>query len=160
MGGKTVGFLSSVFNKNNKVRANCKLENLKMTELPNNEGYVEEFSEDISGVIHNNDIVSCSNNGVMLFDIPNMLKLVYTGELAKKDAEEIYAVIGYGDNDQWQESGEFKMNRTAHQTFELLTFKKKEGNINIAFRDGAGNWDNNSGQNYIFFFEESGQNNN
>ena len=34
--------------------------------------------------------------------------------------------------------------------FELDIPITESGNLNVAFRDDSGNWDNNDGQNYIF----------
>lgn len=110
-----------------------------------------EFSTDISTQIGQNDIISCSDNGVQLHNVPSMMRIVYDGLLVQGGAVEIHAVVGYGDNGNWQEVEEFPMVKTSGQSFELLTQRKKSGNVNIVFRDGIGNWDNNTGQNYVFY---------
>ncbi len=150
-----MGYFNSFIDKNAGKKSNCKIDNLTERRLQGANGSNEEYSLDITDEIQNNDIISCSKNGVVFHDIPNMIKIVYDGVLAKSGAEEIYAVIGYGDNNDWQDIGQLPMQKTAEQTFELLTFRKRQGNVNIAFKDGAQNWDNNFGSNYIFYGSKS-----
>jgi hypothetical protein len=114
----------------------------------------EEYASELSSEIHKSDRNnSYYNNGVLLKEVigtQNMLKLVYNGLLAKKGASEVYAVIGYGDNKNWEETAYFPMNKVDAQSFELVFPVKKAGNINIAFKDSSQDWDNNNGQNYSF----------
>lgn len=115
-----------------------------------NEEYASELSSEIYKSDRNN---SYYNNGVQLKEIDgtqNLLKLVYTGLLAKNGADEVYSVIGYGDNKNWEETACLPMNKVDSRSFELVFPVKKPGNINIAFKDASENWDNNNGQNYCY----------
>lgn len=147
-----MGFFDGLFNSvSTKKKANCKADVSLEKDLSKVPDFNEEFSTDLPSEIRNNDIISCSNNGVQMHNLPDMLKLSYDGILAKSSAQDIYAVVGYGDNNNWEDVGYFPMQKTAPQNFELLTFRKKTGEVNIAFKDSAGNWDNNSGKNYVFY---------
>lgn len=114
----------------------------------------EEFSLDMTTEPYGSDMASInnsySNSGVELSDARNTLRLVYKGILAKSGAEEINAVIGYGNNLSWEDTTHYPMKNNNDQTFELMLPVTRTGNINIAFTDLMGNWDNNSGQNYSF----------
>lgn len=131
-------------------KANCNTSSLPEPDSVSFNTSDTEFSTEIVDEIQKDDIACCSNNGVMFMNLHDMYKIVYTGELARKGAEKIYAAVGYGNNEQWEDAETLPMNKTAPGTFELLTFRKRPGNINVAFKDGADNWDNNLGQNYIF----------
>ncbi|MDP4093658.1 MAG: carbohydrate-binding protein [Bacillota bacterium] len=146
---RLTGFLFSTKAKNG--RANCNVGSLREQKNSNVDKYGMEASQDISLGILDENMVFCPENGVQFIDIPGMIKLVYTGLLAQSRNQEIYAVIGYGANDKWEDISEFKMNNTAAGTFELLAHKKRRDNVNVALRDKAGNWDNNYGNNYVFF---------
>ncbi len=111
-----------------------------------------EIASDISPEAYRNTSShSYSDNGVQLQDTANSLRLVYNGILAKDGAQNIYAVLGYGNNLKWNDVEYYPMNKAGHQAFELVFPIKKSGNINLAFKDGAGNWDNNSNMNYSFY---------
>lgn len=114
----------------------------------------EEFSLDMTTEPYGNNMYeannSYSNNGVELQDAKNTLRLVYSGILAKSGAQEIYAVVGYGNNLGWEDTEYYSMHKAGHQKFELMLPVKRSGNVNIAFKDAANNWDNNSGMNYCF----------
>lgn len=131
--------------------ANCK------TNIPNEKDLSkilenpEGAPTDILGELKNDNIVNCTYGGVEFHHVPNMIKLTYSGILAQNNPGDIYAQIGYGDNDQWEDTAQYLMHKTGANKFELLTFRKKEGNVNIAFNDGKNNWDNNSGSNYVFY---------
>ncbi len=109
-----------------------------------------EFSSDLSVDTKEDNVVSYPDSGIQFYNLPDLVKLTYSGILAKNGAEDIYAVIGYGSNNNWEEVEELQMTKTAHKNFELLTRRKKQGSVNIAFKDGADHWDNNYGSNYIF----------
>jgi hypothetical protein len=114
----------------------------------------EEFSEDL--VKDNLDTPffkedkSYLQNGVHMENAQNTFKLVYDGLLAQNGSNEIHAVVGYGNNLNWEDIEEHKMDKTKDNKFELMLTVKRPGNINIAFKDNAQNWDNNSGHNYNF----------
>lgn len=75
------------------------------------------------------------------------IKLSYCGLLAKSGAREVYARIGYGD--QFDNVSDWKMTRVK-SGFEVVFPIQQNENINVCFRDGLNNWDNNSGNNYSF----------
>ena len=110
----------------------------------------EEVSIELFSQISNNEYETFSTTGVRMHNITNVIKIDYSGFLAQNGAEEIYAVIGYGSNDRWEDVEHLPMKKVGEKDFELITFRKKNGNINIAFKDSANNWDNNYGNNYIF----------
>ncbi|MCR4434855.1 MAG: carbohydrate-binding protein [Clostridiales bacterium] len=112
--------------------------------------FSEEFSEETSTDIYDNNFVSYSDRGVQLREETNTLRLNYKGILAQNNAPEIYARIGYGNNLNWEDVEEYPMHNMGGNTFELIFPVKRSGNINIAFRDGSGNWDNNAGINYTY----------
>lgn len=150
-----MGFLNNLFgtSDNNKESSNCS------ANFPENHGkskiqkFTEEISIELFTAVNSDDIVTCTDNGVRLHDIPNMIKIEYGGQLARNGANEIYAVIGYGPNNKWENVENLKMQKTNEHTFELLTIRKQTGNINIAFKDSSNHWDNNNGRNYVFYDE-------
>lgn len=100
--------------------------------------------------MYNNDYI---DQGVIIK--PNVISegdnvtLAYNGLLAKSGAEHVYAHVGYGDSSNWQNTSYFKMNRTP-DGFETDFNVNKLSNLQVAFKDCASNWDNNSGNNYVF----------
>lgn len=89
--------------------------------------------------------------GVSFRTTGDRLKVTYNGLLAKSGANEITAVIGYGDNQSWNNVKHITMNRLGEQTFEFLLPVSENENVNIAFKDSSNNWDNNAGRNYSFY---------
>lgn len=93
-----------------------------------------------------------ADNGVFItpseFTIGDRVRVTYNGLLAKSGASEIYAHIGYGTQ-KWQNITDLKMTRTA-EGFEAVFPVTSNSKLNIAFKDSANNWDNNSGKNYTF----------
>lgn len=114
----------------------------------------EEFSLDLTTEPYGTHIKeldnSYSNSGVQMQDTRNTVRILYSGILAKSGAKEIYAVIGYGDNYNWENVSEYPMHNLSDEKFELIFPVTRSGQINIAFRDSANNWDNNSGRNFTF----------
>jgi hypothetical protein len=88
--------------------------------------------------------------GIQMQEAKDTLRLTYNGILAKSGAQEVYAVIGYGNNLKWEDIEYYPMHKVGDQSFELIFPVKRAGNINVAFKDSANNWDNNSGMNYSF----------
>lgn len=156
-----MGFFDSLFNTNIfSKRSDDKFirSDADNSLNPNFSEYSEEFAmepatdtnygSDVN--FRNDDFVSYTNNGVHLREEVNTLRLTYNGILAGSGAQEIYAVIGYGNNMKWESVEEYPMHNMGNQTFDLVFPVKRSGNINIAFRDSTGNWDNNSGMNYSY----------
>jgi len=84
----------------------------------------------------------------------NNIQLTYEGILANEGAQMVYAHIGYGSNERWVNTGEYEMVPNGSGKFEVELPITESGNLNVAFKDDGGNWDNNGGQNYIFSPEE------
>ena len=117
-------------------------------------GLNEEFSDglaidDFETPVYEEDN-SYVGNGVHMQNAQSTFKLVYNGILAKNGSDEIHAVVGYGNNLNWEDIEEHKMSKIDDNKFELMLTVKRPGNINIAFKDNIENWDNNSGHNYNF----------
>ena len=71
--------------------------------------------------------------------------IVYNGPLAK--ASEISAHVGFN---QWKDVRDYKMVKTL-RGFELsITPPYDAQNVGVCFKDSAGNWDNNNGDNYNY----------
>lgn len=141
-----MGFFDSLLSNNNENITSSGIK--KTSKVP---GFNEEFSTDTSYETQGDDVILYSNKGVQFYNVPNMLKIIYNGTLAASSSNAIYAVVGYGDNMNWEGTEYLQMQKTAQGNCELLTMRKKPGNVNVAFKDSANNWDNNSGQNYIFY---------
>lgn len=108
--------------------------------------FKEEFSENLTDY----DYQPYRENGVILNRISDHTASVkYDGLLAKCGAEDVYTVVGYGSNSKWENVQTIRMNRLGN-TFHADIPAIPGTNINIAFKDGANNWDNNSGMNYTF----------
>ena len=112
--------------------------------------FKEEFSTEIYDAYFNEPYNSYTENGVELEEVDRAFKIRYNGLLAKSGAQDIYAVVGYGNNLKWEDVEYHHLHQTALENFELVLNVKREGNINISFKDGANNWDNNNGMNYSF----------
>ncbi|WP_010252111.1 carbohydrate-binding protein [Acetivibrio cellulolyticus] len=114
----------------------------------------EEFSMDMTTEPYGTNIKeldnSYSSSGVEIHDTRNTLRVLYSGILAKNGAKEIYAVIGYGDNLNWENVQEYPMHKLSNKKYELIFPVNRAGEINMAFKDSANNWDNNSGRNFTF----------
>ena len=118
-------------------------------DITNQPGFNEEFSSETFNETNGNSTFdSYSNNGVSFEDSNDSLKLVYNGILAKNGATDIYAVVGHGKQNNWDDAKYYPMNSTGNQKYELLLPVSDKKGIRIAFKDGANNWDNNSGDNY------------
>lgn len=80
-------------------------------------------------------------------NVGDEVTLLYRGLLAKSGADSVYAHIGYGDN--W-EGKEFIPMEKVEDVFKATIKVNLSDKLNIAFKDGVDNWDNNSQQNYSF----------
>ena len=81
------------------------------------------------------------------------VKLSYTGILFQEDSEEVFIHYGFGLN--WDNVAEVQMERTelGYQAEIELTDAET---FNFCFKNNAGRWDNNDGQNYVFPIEQAG----
>lgn len=76
------------------------------------------------------------------------VRITYNGLLFQNGATEVYAHVGFGGN--WRQTTDYKMHRTP-QGFELsIPVVDNTDSLNICFKDSSNNWDNNSGENYLF----------
>ena len=79
------------------------------------------------------------------------VKISYTGKLFQEEFEEVYVHYGFGLN--WDELNEVKMEKTElgyQAEIELASYDM----LNLCFRTGTEEWDNNDGQNYVFPIEK------
>jgi Carbohydrate binding domain (family 25). len=82
--------------------------------------------------------------------VPNVgeqVKVVYDGLLSKSGATHVYAHVGFGS--RWDNLQDIPMMRTS-TGFETTLPVYNADRINLAFKDCANNWDNNSGMNYSY----------
>lgn len=71
----------------------------------------------------------------------------YNGLLARSGADQVYLHCGYGDNHNWRTSTTIKMDRTDRGWESSVDMR--DSILNFCFKDSAGNWDNNNGQNWL-----------
>lgn len=107
-----------------------------------------DFSTEFAG--ENPDVGSYMSNGVKADSQGDRLRLSYSGLLVRNGAQDVYAVVGYGDSRNWNDVKYYRMDSTGRQTFEVSLPIHENIGLNVAFKDGANNWDNNAGRNYSF----------
>lgn len=72
----------------------------------------------------------------------------YNGLLTNSGAQDIMVHYGFGESAQWRMVGETPMERTQEGWVKPISMKDSQ--MNFCFRDGAHNWDNNNGLNWIY----------
>ncbi|PYG88865.1 putative carbohydrate-binding protein with starch-binding CBM53 [Ruminiclostridium sufflavum DSM 19573] len=94
---------------------------------------------------------SYDENGVLLSKKTlysgDIIMVSYTGLLVQSGAQDVFLHIGFGD--EWENSSFIPMKYeegTFIAEFEIQECKK----FGICFKDTAENWDNNTGENYVF----------
>lgn len=141
-----MGILDNVFDTDTKKNKNKNKRNTSRKIGDKLQEFKEEFSESLS--MYDNQ--PYRNNGVIFTKISNdTVNVEYDGLLAQCGADDVYTVVGYGSNNNWENVQTIRMNRFGN-TFQADIPALPGMNINIAFRDSAENWDNNSGMNYTF----------
>lgn len=80
------------------------------------------------------------------------VKISYTGSLFQNSSEEVFIHYGFGDN--WEDIGEIQMSKT-NLGFQAELLLNNNEKLNVCFRNGINEWDNNEGQNYVFELEEA-----
>ena len=75
------------------------------------------------------------------------IKLIYNGILAQSGASSVYLHIGFGE--MWDNSSFIPM-QFEKGVFSTEIDINEAGSFEVCFKDCADNWDNNSGQNYVF----------
>lgn len=110
----------------------------------------KEFKEEFSEGFDSFDTQRYQSNGVILSKVSDTTAaLKYDGLLAKAGADDVYSVVGYGSNSNWENVQTIRMNRFGN-SFHADIPTMHGMNINVAFKDSADNWDNNNGMNYTF----------
>jgi len=81
----------------------------------------------------------------------NKVKISYVGYLFQNGSEEAYLHYGFGMN--WDNVSEVKMEKTElgfQAEIDILDYDS----LNLCFRNGNDEWDNNFGQNFVFPIEK------
>lgn len=84
-------------------------------------------------------------NGVHVYSGSDRIRVVYDGLLPQSGATDVYARVGFGAN--WSNLYDYKMHKTS-TGFEAVIPIQPGESPQVAFKDCANNWDNNSGENY------------
>jgi hypothetical protein len=94
---------------------------------------------------------SYESNGVSLskktLNSGDRIKVSYNGLLVQSGAQSLFLHVGYGD--EWEDKLLIPMEYSEGvftAEIEIQDFKS----LGICFKDAAENWDNNSGENYVF----------
>ena len=127
--------------------------NLKQENLKKNSSKVfkEEYSEDLTNNVSKYGIQSYSKSGVAFEKLSEtQAEISYSGLLAKSGAQEVEGVYGFGSNQNWEGVSTLQFKKEGEDSYKALIPIEQGKNINIAFKDSAENWDNNSGMNYTF----------
>jgi len=74
-------------------------------------------------------------------------KITYNGLLNKSGATHVYAHVGF--DQEWNHEHDYEMTKKSN-AFEVEIPVESATTLNLAFKDCANNWDNNSGANYTF----------
>ena len=96
-------------------------------------------------IFHENGVIVKPN----VIEKGDQVTVHYDGLLYKSGAQSVYMHTGYGDN--WKEENDTQMLKV-HDGFEanVQIPNSSDNTLNIAFKDCANNWDNNSAKNYSF----------
>ena len=79
------------------------------------------------------------------------LKISYVGSLYQNQSEEVFLHYGFGQN--WDNTKDIKMERT-ELGFQCEIDILESDVLNLCFRNGKNEWDNNNNENYIFPVEK------
>ena len=94
---------------------------------------------------------SYEDNGILLSKKAlysgDKIKLSYTGLLAQSGAQSIFLHVGFGD--KWEKSSLIPM-ELEQGVFSSELDILDDKSFGVCFKDSAENWDNNSGENYVF----------
>jgi len=78
----------------------------------------------------------------------SVVKISYTGKFFQDNSNtELY--IHYGFGLLWENVNEIKMEKT-ELGYQALIYLNGQDSLNFCFKNGKGEWDNNSGKNYVF----------
>jgi hypothetical protein len=111
---------------------------------------LQEFKEEFSEGISEYDAQPYRDNGLILSKVTeNTASIKYDGLLAQCGADDVYTMVGYGDNNSWQDVQTIRMNRFGNSFHADIPINPGMS-TNLVFKDSAETWDNNSGMNYTF----------
>ncbi|MBR3255656.1 MAG: hypothetical protein IKF97_05565 [Clostridia bacterium] len=79
------------------------------------------------------------------------VKISYTGKFFQDESEDVFLHYGFGIN--WNNVSEIKMEKT-ELGFQAEVNLIEGESLNLCFRNGNDEWDNNEGQNYSFPIEK------
>jgi len=123
----------------------------RKTDNKSDASFKEEYSEALAAKTSPLGVQSYSKAGVTFEKISeNQARIKYSGLLAQCGATCIRGVYGYGSNQKWENVSDAEFMKEGEGTFSAIIPIQPGKNLNLAFKDSAGNWDNNSGMNYTF----------
>ena len=135
----------------NMMMNNIKNEKQSNTKKNSSKPFKEEYSEDLTNNVSRYGIQSYSKSGVAFEKLSEtQAEISYSGLLAKSGAQEVQGVYGFGSNQNWEGVSAVQLKKEGEGAFKAVLPIEHGKNINIAFKDTAENWDNNSGMNYTF----------
>ena len=80
------------------------------------------------------------------------IKISYTGKFFQDASEDVFIHYGFGMN--WENLNDIKMEKT-ELGFQAEIDLIGTESFNFCFKNGAEQWDNNEGQNYVFPIEKA-----
>ncbi|PKM83306.1 MAG: hypothetical protein CVU89_00690 [Firmicutes bacterium HGW-Firmicutes-14] len=80
------------------------------------------------------------------------IKIVYNGLLAKSGADQVLMRAGFGTRNSWNDVYDHHMSRTV-RGWESPDLHMNDRQLNFCFKDSAGNWDNNNGENWSYLID-------
>ncbi|MBO8142871.1 MAG: carbohydrate-binding protein [Firmicutes bacterium] len=102
---------------------------------------------------------TASGDGVSVSPVPitkgQRVTVIYEGVLARQGAKAVVLHYGIGPGD-WRHVRDVPMVETAPGRFEASLEVPMDGRLEFCFRDGAYNWDNNSGRNWSYIIHSGG----
>lgn len=102
-------------------------------------------------MVLNNDVSTSGPISVepVPITVGEQVTIRYKGFLADNQAKEIYAHVGYGPNNRWENIKDIRLQHTP-AGWEGKTNIDQTGRFNICFRDNNLRWDNNYGHNWSY----------
>ncbi|WP_418791733.1 carbohydrate-binding protein [Phosphitispora sp. TUW77] len=98
--------------------------------------------------------------GVNVYPTPitfrDQVNIIYDGLLSKSGAQDVYLHLGFGYHNNWHDTKYLKMFHTG-RGWEQTVQASDDTRLNFCFKDGAGNWDNNSGHNWSYEIHDGKQ---
>ncbi|NLE26372.1 MAG: carbohydrate-binding family 25 protein [Clostridiaceae bacterium] len=135
----------------NMMMNNMKNEKQGNMKKSSSKSFKEEYSEDLTSNVSRYGIQSYSKSGVSFEKLSEtQAEVSYSGLLSKSGAQEVHAVYGFGSNQNWEGISTLQFKKEGEDSYKAIIPIEQGKNINIAFKDSAENWDNNSGMNYTF----------